>query len=88
MTGIAEMGHVMEKFVLVFREQLTAEQEAVVVGDITAIDLKQELATSLSSLPAIIDLINDDIDPELSLIHISEATRRICAHMHTTSIKQ
>ena len=40
MTGIAEMGHVMEKFVLVFREQLTAEQEAVVVGDIRAIDLK------------------------------------------------
>ena len=75
------MGHVMEKFVLVFREQLTAEQEAVVVGDITAIDLKQELATSLSSLPAIIDLISDDIDPETLAIYSATSSEKMSLMM-------
>lgn len=34
MTGIAEMGHEMEKFTFVFKEALTAEHQAVIVRDL------------------------------------------------------
>ena len=63
------MDHAMEKFILVFREQLSVEQEEALVRDITAVDLKRELVAPFSSLPSIIDLIRDEIDPSAIAVY-------------------
>ena len=67
----------MERCVLVFREQLTADQEGVLVRDIMAVDLKQEVAAPFSSLSDIIGLVCDDIDPTSLAIYSLSAPNKM-----------
>ena len=67
----------MERCVLVFREQLTADQEGVLVRDIMAVDLQQEVAAPFSSLSDIIGLVCDDIDPTSLAIYSLSAPNKM-----------
>ena len=53
----------MERCLIVFREELTVEQEALLVRDICAVDVRRELGVPFSSLSNIIELLHDDLDP-------------------------
>ena len=67
----------MERCLIVFREELTAEQEAVLVRDICAVDVKRELDAPFSFLSNIIELLNDDIDPFAIAIYSMSAVTKM-----------
>ena len=77
MAGIAKMVKAMERCLIVFREELTAEQEAVLVRDICAVDVRRELGVPFSFLSNIIELLNDDIDPFAIAIYSMSAVTKM-----------
>ena len=67
----------MERCLIVFREELTAEQEAELVRDLCAVDVKRELDAPFSFLSNIIELLNDDIDPFAIAIYSMSAVTKM-----------
>ena len=67
----------MERCLIVFREELTAEQEAVLVRDICAVDVRRELGVPFSFLSNIIELLHDDIDPFAIAIYSMSAVTKM-----------
>ena len=67
----------MERCLIVFRKELTAEQEAVLVRDLCAVDFKRELDAPFSFLSNIIELLNDDIDPFAIAIYSMSAINKM-----------
>ena len=49
----------MERCLIIFREELTAEQGAALVRDIGTVDVKRELDAPFSLLYNIVELLND-----------------------------
>ena len=67
----------MERCLIVFREELTAEQEADLVRDLCAVDVRRELDAPFSFLSNIIELLNDDIDPFAIAIYSMSAVTKM-----------
>ena len=70
----------MERCLIVFREELTAEQEAELVRDLCAVDVRRELDAPFSFLSNIIELLNDDIDPFAIAIYSMSAVTKMSLH--------
>jgi hypothetical protein len=77
MAGIAGMVKAMERYLIIFREELTVEQEAVLVRDICAVDVRRELGAPFSFLSNVIELLNDDIDPFAIAIYSMSAINKM-----------